>query len=879
MKIMKIILNVFLSVLLAFGGVPVQAELNQAETTDLSVKAIRYLDKYNNYRNVIGCLNSDGTETVYIFSQDASSQMIDRKVSNITGLSIPMSTRSNATDCFLVEDAVVYSDAVYAGGNYGNLSYYEVGDSNKGTARSYLRFDLSDLGISDPNNIVSAYYYMSNANTPDNVHLEAYLATSSWNESTITWNNKPDYYAGERVATISLLEHTTTDDNIDYPDELYLTKAVMAWVQGASNYGIVLKEVNDGVSEWGNVSKQIYSSENTNDSNLPYLTITYETDVLEQTPGIINGERYYVINKNSEKYLEAAATTNGSRIYQNVGNGDALQMFTFVYMENGYYAIQVGSSNAYLTAGAGSLSEVTVGTYNSTYGQWKIVRSWNGGYRIYNKAYLPYALFLPANVTSDYTTVTMKNYIQNYVFNDEWSIVPVDRGGSSIFSFTLDAAGINTSKGMNHIKSFIEADNSGFENVQQRVDQSATVAYQSITNDAIFIYSGHGNRSAFSLYNSAGNRSWLTSNNYPNTTEEHIKFNYGSNLLEENALAQQQLNIIQSCLTGCNYGNANLVGEMYRMGSHNIISNTCVTNTYMSSQASPDYQWLQSFIMNLGVSRNIGYAKSQADDLIYDWFFGDDCTVTQRHDLGDESVYLLSYPLALSGFALNLYQDRVPNISDKSGFKKIVISLGGTSQELTYICTTSGDGYGDSYDVYTDANSGLYNFYKGTSRLYSYQPYIGEMNLGEMVVDGNKAFALADDFMATLGYDVSSFECSHSTSFSKNYRIQYRYKIDGVPTSEGITFHMKAGTDGTVYLTSFVATNYGLFSTDESINPSLPSATKMLQTLRLAKEEGDGSYVKIGRIFWDKDDDTAVLKAVVKTQKNNQRCLQVFTLQ
>lgn len=67
-------------------------------------------------------------------------------------------------------------------GNYGDADV--MGTSSLG--KSYLKFDLTQYS-----NIESATLYLYSASPFNSVNVGASLAENSWNEDTITWNNKP----------------------------------------------------------------------------------------------------------------------------------------------------------------------------------------------------------------------------------------------------------------------------------------------------------------------------------------------------------------------------------------------------------------------------------------------------------------------------------------------------------------------------------------------------------------------------------------------------------------------------------------------------------------------------------------------------------------
>ena len=103
-----------------------------------------------------------------------------------------------------ITSASVYSNE--ASSTHGSLTYNDIGyNSTKGIARTYLKFDLSPLNNIQYDNILSACYQTEElTQSSGNSVAEVYFVKSSWSESSITWNNKPDYYGNEKVCTYNI---------------------------------------------------------------------------------------------------------------------------------------------------------------------------------------------------------------------------------------------------------------------------------------------------------------------------------------------------------------------------------------------------------------------------------------------------------------------------------------------------------------------------------------------------------------------------------------------------------------------------------------------------------------------------------------------------
>jgi hypothetical protein len=95
-------------------------------------------------------------------------------------------------------------DAMVIGGadadtNYGSATWLGAmaGNANYAARESYLSFDLSSLSA----NVASAVLRLSMLTAAPGVQHSAALVAGEWDESTITWNNKP--LSGQIVGTWS----------------------------------------------------------------------------------------------------------------------------------------------------------------------------------------------------------------------------------------------------------------------------------------------------------------------------------------------------------------------------------------------------------------------------------------------------------------------------------------------------------------------------------------------------------------------------------------------------------------------------------------------------------------------------------------------------
>jgi hypothetical protein len=159
---------------------------------------------------------------------------------------------------------VIHSVPSTTHGTYTSL--YAGANAVGAESRTYLEFSL---GLPSTANITSARLGLWYAGTGSATvaSIGAYRVTSVWNESTITWNNKPTYYSSA-YSWLSL-PAAVTNNYVEW-DMKYM---VSYWVKGLyPNRGVMLMDTNEATAEtW----KGFYSSDWSNSSQRPYLEITY----------------------------------------------------------------------------------------------------------------------------------------------------------------------------------------------------------------------------------------------------------------------------------------------------------------------------------------------------------------------------------------------------------------------------------------------------------------------------------------------------------------------------------------------------------------------------------------------------------------------------
>ncbi len=238
--------------------------------------------------------------------------------------------------------------------------------------RAYMRFDMSPLVLEDVayTDILSACINFKKTDSAydELATLQAYFVKESWNESSVTWNDMKDYYALEMIGCVNV------GYNQYYPafaysidPGIYITKAVMAWLQGLPNNGILLKEKDDKYESC------FYTANYSDITKRPYLTVTYsDISATNIAQGIENNASYYIKNKKTGKYLTALTNTTGTQITQQDfrDDYDTTQQWKFIQTSGAVYKISLGTTNLNLKNSAGALgNNILLGTTAATTAQ------------------------------------------------------------------------------------------------------------------------------------------------------------------------------------------------------------------------------------------------------------------------------------------------------------------------------------------------------------------------------------------------------------------------------------------------------------------------------------------------------------------------------
>jgi len=181
-----------------------------------------------------------------------------------------------------------YIDSSNVNTNYNNTDILKVGvgkvNNKNVTYRSLLKFDLPKIGTGST--VVDArltlFTHSSDYGYYDyNDPIDVHMLTSSWNESSATWNTMNDQYHS-RIFNAKNFIRSDKEESGDVntitsiPDTVSLTNVVRRWYAGEANYGIMLKSHRE-VYDASRPVHSFYSKNHkiTNGNPTPYITITY----------------------------------------------------------------------------------------------------------------------------------------------------------------------------------------------------------------------------------------------------------------------------------------------------------------------------------------------------------------------------------------------------------------------------------------------------------------------------------------------------------------------------------------------------------------------------------------------------------------------------
>ena len=248
-------------------------------------------------------------------------------------------------------DACICS--IYPNTNYCNDENLRSGyDTDYGQRRSLLRFYFnSNVSAISGSSVTSATLkvYKHSGAAPN---MYAYKVNSSWDSSTVTWNNRP-YYSDSYVSSVS--QHI---GNNWY--SMSITSMVSGWLSGSLyNYGVELIDNNENNTDNMHWST-FYSSEGSS-TYCPILTINYT-----QSPAPTTKKAYFYYNSNSgiptnDPNISVmynslsgwnssySGSMSASTIRSNIANANIMHIESHGYVDGGYISCYSGKLAANCT--------------------------------------------------------------------------------------------------------------------------------------------------------------------------------------------------------------------------------------------------------------------------------------------------------------------------------------------------------------------------------------------------------------------------------------------------------------------------------------------------------------------------------------------------
>lgn len=170
---------------------------------------------------------------------------------------------------------------------------------DKGITRAYLKYDFASLFtlVPDKDNLLQAnlsiYDYIDNGFS--NRDIQIYRITSSWQESTLNWNNQPDV----EYESSFLLKAPLGQKNID------ITNIVKRDIEEKNSYGLAIfyeNEFDPGTIFWSTSCFIAPTSPRCQDGQQPIVTIFYEatpTNLPPSKSSLISPQNNFSTNSNN----------------------------------------------------------------------------------------------------------------------------------------------------------------------------------------------------------------------------------------------------------------------------------------------------------------------------------------------------------------------------------------------------------------------------------------------------------------------------------------------------------------------------------------------------------------------------------------------------
>lgn len=540
-------------------------------------------------------------------------------------------TRSGNSDSEVVplggyQDAAVYSN--HPNTNYASeLRSYVGVHETRGTGRAYYHFDLDVVSDIPYDRILSANFFLRELSAQTtSFQAVAYVIQDEWSETGITWSNRPNCF-DEKLCTVNVEGADAPPGGSRFQCDFYITSAVMAWLQGIPNRGIMVKSRVESEGNCRTFANYEYIY-------MPYFTITYSTDTYSMDNiGVVDNAEYYIKNKHSMLYLTAGGSSNGSTVTQKSWTGADAQKWKVTPQDSGYYKLSPANAPQKVldnrdSSSAGNVPMRIAGSSPSTSQEFNFIRNWDGSYQIVSRiSNDARGLCAEDNNTNENGVIIQRSHTINWVKSDDWTLEPVAKGVADVYSFTgVDFDGLDTTQFEEDMRDYLNAMN---YTAEPHIDSSSEDAYDRLSTDSVWIFTGHGGDSCV----------WFKNNDYISASEYYEDGNWFCVTNKfHNELAKLELAVFACCQTGLDdtVNNSSMVGVMYEKGTRFVIAWTDI-------EYSPhNDDWVIQFLGYCAEGQTIYEAMNNADNYLYEHYtesvnFGN---AVQRHILGDNSLCL-----------------------------------------------------------------------------------------------------------------------------------------------------------------------------------------------------------------------------------------------
>lgn len=344
-----------------------------------------------------------------------------------------------------IEDVALYDGIIFPNTAMGSTTYGYIGykDESYGTGRMLMRFpslvNNSVFSNSSDEKLVSLELYLYNTaegERPCTIYIHQFTGSSSWVETTATYNSIGNYQLPSESAWNSL------SDTADGYKAFDITNIADDWVGNTTliQKGIIIKNVLEGE---GNEAclKRIQTKDIPISSYHPYLVLSYTA--------IVSEDNYMIKNAESGLFMdiEAAATAEGAAIQQNVFHTAKHSRWKIDRTYDGFYTIQSLSSGKYIGLASNSTNDAVAIIQLasvSDLAKWTFsVPDAIGARKIIPKIAVNVnkAIIIPDNSTTAGADLIQGTYTTDSNKNDDWILYGLSFGyrhyyGTSLYGYT-----------------------------------------------------------------------------------------------------------------------------------------------------------------------------------------------------------------------------------------------------------------------------------------------------------------------------------------------------------------------------------------------------------------------------------------------------------